>query len=126
MNMILAVAAGGALGAVGRYWVAGRIGHLLGAGFPFGTLAVNVIGGLLMGVLVEASALKLNIGGELRAFLVVGVLGGFTTFSSFSFEVVLLLERHQTAAAAIYVLSSVVLSVGALFAGLAAVRAILT
>ena len=79
-----------------------------------------------MGVLVEASALKLNIGGELRAFLVVGVLGGFTTFSSFSFEVVLLLERHQTAAAAIYVLSSVVLSVGALFAGLAAVRAILT
>lgn len=126
MNMILAVAAGGAVGALSRYWVAGRVGHLLGAGFPFGILAVNVIGGLLIGVLVEASALKFNIGGELRAFLMVGVLGGFTTFSSFSLEVVLLMERHQTAAAALYVVSSVVLSVGAVFAGLFAVRAMLT
>ncbi len=126
MNMILAVAAGGAVGAVSRYLVVGRVGQFLGVGFPYGTLAVNIIGGLLMGVLVEASALKFNIGGELRAFLMVGVLGGFTTFSSFSLEVVLMIERHQNAAAAAYVLSSVVLSVGALFAGLLAVRTVLS
>lgn len=126
MYMVLAVAAGGALGAVGRYLMIGRVAHLLGAGFPYGTLAVNVVGGFLMGVLVEASALKFNIGGELRAFLMVGVLGGFTTFSSFSLEVVLLIERHQLMAAAIYVLSSVVLSVAALFAGLLAVRVVLS
>lgn len=126
MNMIIAVAAGGAMGAVGRYFVSGRLMHVLGAEFPFGTLAINVIGGLLMGVLVEASALKFNIGGELRAFLVVGLLGGFTTFSSFSLEVVLLLERHQTLAAGAYVLASVVLSVGALFAGMSVMRSVLS
>ncbi len=124
--MIFAVAAGGALGAVSRYLVVGRVGQFLGAGFPYGTLAVNIIGGLLMGVLVEASALKFNIGGEFRAFLMVGVLGGFTTFSSFLLEVVLLIERHQVAAAAAYVLSSVVLSVAALFAGLLVVRTVLS
>lgn len=124
--MILAVGMGGALGAVGRYLVAGRVAQLLGAGFPFGTLAVNVIGGVLMGVLVEASALRFNIGGELRAFLMVGVLGGFTTFSSFSLEVALLIERHQLMAAAVYVLSSVVLSVAALFAGMMAIRVALS
>jgi fluoride exporter len=126
MNMIIAVAAGGAMGAVGRYFVSGRLMHLLGAGFPVGTLAVNVIGGLLVGVLVEVSALKFNIGGELRAFLMVGLLGGFTTFSSFSLEVVLLLERHQTMAAAGYVLASVVLSVGALFVGMLIMRSVLS
>jgi CrcB protein len=125
MNMIAAVAAGGAIGAVGRYLLAGRVMHLLGAGFPFGTLVVNVIGGLLVGFLVEASALKFNIGGELRAFLMVGILGGFTTFSSFSLEVILLMERHQNLAAAAYVLTSVALSVAAVFAGMMAVRAVL-
>jgi len=126
MNMIFAVAAGGAIGAVGRYLVAGRVMHILGAGFPFGTLAVNIIGGLLMGFLVEASALKFNIGGELRAFLMVGILGGFTTFSSFSLEVILLMERHQILSAAGYILASVVLSVAAVFVGMMMVRAVLT
>ena len=126
MYMIIAVAAGGAIGAVSRYLVAGRVMHLLGVGFPFGTLIVNIIGGLLLGIMVEASALKFNIGGELRAFLMVGILGGFTTFSSFSLEVVLLMDRHQNLAAAGYVLMSVVLSVAALFGGMLAVRAVLT
>ena len=125
MNMFFAVAAGGAIGAVGRYLIAGRVMHMLGAEFPFGTLTVNVFGGLLMGILVEVSALKFNIGDELRAFLMVGILGGFTTFSSFSFEVFLLMERHQTMAAAGYVLLSVILSVAALFVGMMAIRAVL-
>ena len=122
MQMILAVAAGGALGAVGRYVVAAQALRLMGPNFPWGTLTVNVVGSLVMGILVELMALRINLSPEMRAFLVVGVLGGFTTFSAFSLDVSLLLERNMLGQAFLYAVASVILSVGALFVGLALTR----
>lgn len=120
--VLLAVAAGGAAGSVARYVMMERVGHWLGTGFPFSTLAVNVAGSFAMGVFIELSALAWSPSPEIRALVVVGVLGGFTTFSTFSLDVALLLERHQTAAAVAYMAGSVLMSVAALFFGLAAVR----
>ncbi len=122
MRMILAVAAGGAVGAVGRYLIAAQALRLLGPNFPWGTLTVNVLGSFAMGVIVELSALRMSLSPPSRAFLVVGLLGGFTTFSAFSLDVSVLLERNEVGRAALYALMSVVLSVGALFAGLAVTR----
>jgi fluoride exporter len=122
--MLLAVAAGGAAGSVARYVTMSAIGHWFGAAFPYGTLAVNVIGSLVMGVLVEWWALAWSPAPELMALLAVGVLGGFTTFSTFSLDLVVLVQRGEIAGAALYMVVSVVFSVGALFAGLFLVRGI--
>lgn len=122
MKILLAVALGGALGSLGRYGFGVLALRWLGTGFPWGTLGVNVIGGFVMGVIVELSALKLNLDPAMRAFLTVGILGGFTTFSAFSLDAALMIEKHQNLAAAIYILSSMCLSIGALFAGLKLVR----
>ena len=125
MKLILAVAFGGAIGAVSRHFVAGQVMRWLGGGFPWGILTVNVLGSFLLGVLVELMALKWSIGPELRAFLVVGLFGGFTTFSAFSLDAVLLIERGQFASAMAYILATVALSVLGLFAGLQVCRALL-
>ena len=122
-GILLAVAVGGAFGSVARYLLAGVI-QPAGSNFNWGILAVNVLGGFVMGVIVEGSALRWNLAPELRAFLTVGILGGFTTFSTFSLDSVLLLQRGAYAAAAGYIGGSVVLSILALFAGLYVVRAI--
>lgn len=122
MNTILAIAAGGALGAVGRYLAVLAMGRWLGTDFPWGTLTVNVAGGLAMGLLAGLGAHAWQPSPDLRAFLLTGLLGGFTTFSAFSLDVALLWERGEMAAALAYVLASVVCSVGALFAGLWAAR----
>lgn len=130
MMTVLAVAAGGAIGAAGRYaltgWAERLLSAWLGGGVPYGTLAVNVIGSFLLGVLVELLALGISVSPELRALLVIGVLGGFTTFSAFSMDTVLLLERGELGRAALYVLLSVGLSVGGLFAGLRLMRLVLS
>lgn len=118
MNSILAVAAGGAIGSVGRYLAVAWIARRFGADFPWGTLAVNAAGGLAIGLLAGVFGLLLQISAEIRLFLVTGLLGGFTTFSAFSLEVVELCERGAWAAAAGYVAASVALSVSAAFAGL--------
>jgi CrcB protein len=113
MNVLL-VAFGGAMGAVARYGVGVGAARLLGLAFPWGTLAVNVAGGLAMGVLAA------RVGPEqetLRLALGVGVLGGFTTFSAFSMETVRLME-HQPGLALLYAAASVALSVGACWLGL--------
>jgi CrcB protein len=123
VKLILAVAAGGAVGAVARYVTMSAVGAMVGAGFPWSTLAVNVIGSFILGLLVETMALFWSPGEALRAFMVVGVLGAFTTFSTFSLDVAVLYERGEFAAIAAYSIASFVLSVGALFAGLALVRA---
>ena len=120
MTRFLLVAAGGALGAVARYGV-GRI--LPMGGWPYATLTVNVVGGLVMGLLTGWLAFRGGASQEgVRLFAAVGVLGGFTTFSAFSLETALMIERRQLGLAAAYVGLSVVLSVAALFIGLMIAR----
>ena len=126
MSALLAVAAGGAVGAVARYLVMIQVGHLLGAGFPYATLAVNVIGSFILGSLVEALALVWTVGSDLRAFIVVGVLGSFTTFSTFSLDVISLIERGQIGAAGLYIVASVVLTVAGFVAGMMLLRVVLS
>ncbi|KQN01285.1 MULTISPECIES: fluoride efflux transporter CrcB [Sphingomonas] len=123
MLPLLYVMVGGAVGSGARYLTGRAMLSLLGADYPFGTLAVNLIGGLLMGVLV--GVLARNTASETwRLLLGVGVLGGFTTFSAFSLDVVTMIERGAIGVAFGYVLVSVIGSVAALFAGLSAVRAV--
>ena len=117
MGMLFSVGVGGGLGALARYYIAGWI-QPPGAQFNWGIFIVNITGGLLMGLIVEASALKLNLAPGLRSFLTVGILGGYTTFSTFSLDSALLLQKGQYGLAAAYVIGSVVLSIAALFAGL--------
>ncbi|OYY66500.1 fluoride efflux transporter CrcB [Sphingomonas sp. 28-62-11] len=112
---------GGALGAAARYLVGQAMLGWLGSNYPWGTLAVNLIGGLAMGVLVGMLARMVS-GEQARLFLAVGVLGGFTTFSAFSLELVTMLERGAMLTALGYALASVIGAVLALFAGLAMTR----
>ncbi len=126
MKLIGWVAAGGAAGAAMRYLVMIAAAHLWGITFPWGTLTVNVVGSFILGALVEVMALTWSVSEGVRAFLVVGMLGAFTTFSTFSLDVVTLYERGEWGLAIAYVLASVILSVAALFAGLALARAALS
>ncbi|NJM29861.1 MAG: fluoride efflux transporter CrcB [Rhizobiales bacterium] len=119
---VLWIAAGGAIGAAARHGVNVWSGRMFGTEFPWHTLIVNVAGCFIMGVLVELMALRLNVGNEARAFLTTGILGGFTTFSAFSLDFALLVERKAMAGAAFYAAGSVFLSLIAVFAGLALVR----
>lgn len=122
MNIFIAIAVGGGLGALARHFLSAGIYSATGSTFPWGVLVVNVLGGLAMGLIVELGALKLSYSPETRAFLTTGVLGGFTTFSAFSLDTALLIERGDWLAALLYVTSSVVLSILALFGGLWLVR----
>lgn len=121
MNELVAVAAGGALGSVGRYLVVEGMGRWLGAAFPWGTLTVNAVGGLAIGVLAGALAAHPSLAAW-RFFLITGILGGFTTFSAFSLDAVALAGRGAWAEAAAYVMGSVAISLGGTAAGLAVVR----
>jgi CrcB protein len=124
MTRLLIVVAGGALGAVARYGVGVWTQRLFPAAqWPWATLTVNVVGGLLMGLLAGWLAFRGGVHSEsLRLFAAVGVLGGFTTFSAFSLEAALMIERRQLAMAGGYVAASVVLSIAALFIGLMVAR----
>ena len=124
MTRLLIVAAGGALGAVARYGVGVWTMRLFPGGqWPWATLTVNAVGGLLMGLLAGWLAFRGGAHGEsIRLFAAVGVLGGFTTFSAFSLEAALMIERRQLAMAGGYVAASVVLSIAALFIGLMVAR----
>jgi len=126
MNVMLSVALGGAVGAVGRYWISTQVGHLMGTAFPWGTLAVNILGCAIMGALVQLMAFVWSPPEELRALLTVGMMGALTTFSAFSIEIVLMMERGHWLTAALYIVLSVVLSVGAMLLAMAALRAVLT
>ncbi|MBA4762780.1 fluoride efflux transporter CrcB [Sphingomonas sp.] len=118
MHHLFLVMLGGAIGAGARHLIGRAALALWGPGFPVGTLAVNVIGGLAMGLLAGWLATRASGDEALRYLLGVGVLGGFTTFSAFSLETVLMIERGELTTALFYIVASVVLSVGALFAGL--------
>jgi CrcB protein len=126
MQNILLVAVGGGTGAVLRYLLGVQAVRSFGHGWPYGTFTANVVGGFLMGVLAGWLALRGGVDGEKwRLLLGVGVLGGFTTFSAFSLEVALMIERRAWGEAFAYSLGSVLLSVAALFAGLLLMRRVL-
>ncbi|MBL8789310.1 MAG: fluoride efflux transporter CrcB [Rhizobiales bacterium] len=116
--VFLGAGAGGAL----RHGFNVAAARAFGTGFPFGTLGVNVLGSLLMGLLAGYFAFKGDASQHWRLLLTTGVLGGFTTFSAFSLDVALLWERGDMTGTMIYLIGSVVLSIGALFAGLVLVR----
>jgi len=118
MHHLFLVMLGGAVGAGARHLVGRAALALWGPGFPVGTLFVNVVGGLAMGLLAGWLASRASGDEALRYLLGVGVLGGFTTFSAFSLEAVLMIERGELTTALFYIVASVVLSIGALFAGL--------
>ena len=123
MGGFLIVFFGGGLGAALRHGVNLLSARLFGAAFPWHTLIENVTGSLVMGILAGYFAFKADPSSQhWRLFLTTGILGGYTTFSAFSLDSVLLYERGETALAALYVLASVALAIGGLFAGLALVR----
>ncbi len=126
MNMYLWIALGGAFGASGRFFVTSTMGRMIGHGFPWGTVIVNVVGSFIMGALISFMAIKWSTSVEMRAFLTTGILGGFTTFSAFSLDFVTLIERKENLAAIGYAAGSVGLSILAVFAGLVLMRSILT
>ncbi len=122
MRLLFLASSGGAPGAAIRYLINRAFAHAGLIEFPWATLTINISGLFLMGVLIETLALHFNASNELRTFLATGILGGYTTFSAFSLEFATLYERGNMTAAFGYVLASVVLSLLAVFAGLAATR----
>ncbi|GJD59424.1 fluoride efflux transporter CrcB [Methylobacterium dankookense] len=125
MNALLVIIGAG-LGGGARHGVNLAVARLLpGLGFPLATLIINVLGSALMGVLAEAFALRGAAGHPMRLFLTTGILGGFTTFSTFSLDAVALYQRGEGAAAALYVLASVGLGVAGLIAGMVLTRAVM-
>ena len=121
-----AVALGGGIGAMLRYGLGIWAGRLLGPGFPWGTLTANILGGVAIGVIVEWLALRTHLPPAVRWVLVTGLLGGFTTFSAFSLETVTMFARNAWLTAGGYVLASVALSIGGVYAGLALARSLLS
>lgn len=122
MTRVLAIAAGGAVGALLRYWTSTAVHSRLGTAFPYGTLAVNVLGSLLMGFLYIWLIDRMAAAPALRAFLLIGVLGAFTTFSTFSMETLNLMEAGHPARALANVLVSVIVCVAAAGLGVLAAR----
>ena len=122
MNQMLAIAAGGAIGALLRYWTSIAVHSRLGSGFPYGTLAVNVLGSLLMGFLYIWLIERIAAGAAMRAFLLVGVLGAFTTFSTFSMETLSLVEGGQLGKAMLNIIASVTVCMTAAALGIFAAR----
>jgi len=122
VNIAVAVGAGGAVGSVLRYTLTNVVGRAMGTAFPYGTVIVNVMGSFLIGLLYVWLMERVGARPEMRAFLIVGVLGGFTTFSSFSLETVTLLMQESYAKAVANVVLSVLLCVGCTWLGIQLAR----
>jgi CrcB protein len=116
------VGVGGSVGSIARYWIAGFVQNIADSDFPAGTLAVNVVGSLLLGLIVSASLDRGLIGPETRLLLTVGFCGGFTTMSTFSYESVALLEQGAVGLALWNVILNLFVCLGAVWAGLAVAR----
>jgi CrcB protein len=117
MNQVLAIAAGGAVGSVLRFWMSTWVHSFAGRSFPYGTLTVNVLGCLVMGFLFVLFVDRLSDNAVLRAGILIGVLGGFTTFSSFSIETFNLIEQGAWFKAVVNMTGSLLLCVGATWVG---------
>ena len=126
MKVLLAVAIGGAIGAIARFQLSQLFIKSFSGDFIYNIMVANIIGCFLMGVCYEFMNLKINVGIEWRAFFMVGVLGAFTTFSSFALDVFILVERGNFLNASIYILSSVIFSIFGLFVGIYIIRSIIT
>jgi CrcB protein len=122
MIPVLLVMTGGAIGSLGRYELGRLCAHFFGVGWPWGTLAANLFGGLVMGLLAGWLAMRGQAGEPIRLFLAVGVTGGFTTFSAFSLETMLMIQRGDLASALTYIAVSVVGALSALALGLFIMR----
>jgi CrcB protein len=122
MTQVLAIAAGGAIGALLRYWVSTAVQNRTTSIFPYGTLTVNVVGSLLIGFLYIWLIERLAVGPAVRAFMLIGVLGAFTTFSTFSMETLNLMESGHLGKALVNVLVSVIVCTGAAGLGVLAAR----
>lgn len=125
MFQALLVAVGGAIGSLLRYYVGLGSLRLMGPGFPWGTLIVNVVGCFIIGVFAEMIMRRFNASVELRLLLITGFLGGFTTFSAFSLDAITLFERGDIFSGGIYIVASVGLSMVAVMAGLGLMRVLL-
>ena len=125
MSTYIAIAFGGALGAVSRYWLHSVVQRFNDSGFPLGTFAVNVLGSLLIGIFFVLLAEKAQIAEQWRPVIVVGFLGGLTTFSTFSLDALLLFEQGHYNTALFYIISSVALCLIAAFAGMQISRVLL-
>ena len=125
-QMLMFVGLGGAVGAMGRFVVMSAVGHVTHTGFPWSTLTVNVIGALALGAVLELSALTWSPSPEIRAMIVVGGLGAFTTFSTFSMDLYYLIDRGAIVNAAMYAMGSVLVCLVAFWAGMSLLRMILS
>ena len=126
MKLLLAVAIGGAIGAIARFQLSQLFIKSFSGDFIYNIIVANIVGCFLMGVCYEFMNLKMNVGAEWRAFFMVGVLGAFTTFSSFALDVFILVERGNFLNASVYILSSVVFSIVGLFVGIYIMRTTLS
>jgi CrcB protein len=122
VKLFWAIAVGAAAGGVSRFYLGAALQQRLGTTFPWGTLAINITGSLLLGFLIRYAMATPAISLEVRAMLTVGFCGGYTTFSSYSYETMVLLEEGQVGRAAVYALGSVVLALLATFAGVVLAR----
>jgi len=123
--MLLYVALGSAIGGVSRYLLGGLVQRMLDTTFPAGTLLVNVTGSFLLGAIIRYALDTPSLTPEVRAFLTIGFCGGYTTFSTFSYETMALLEDGEWARAGVYITASVILSLIATFLGLALARQVI-
>ena len=116
------IAIGSAIGGLSRYWLGGLIQRAHGGPFPLGTLVINVTGSLLIGFLLRYSLDSTAVSAEMRGFLTIGFCGGYTTFSTFSWETVALIEDGDWRRASVYILASLILSILGTVAGVALAR----
>jgi CrcB protein len=117
MNHYLLVAAGGAIGSCTRYWLGGAVSNLTHGRFPYGTLLINVLGSLIIGFFLTLALERFSWSAEVRVFFTIGVLGGFTTFSTFSYETISLLRSSAYLLGSVNVIASILGGLLACFAG---------